>query len=282
MKYIDNLIALGATQLFRRDTIPRPSTRRRCSTCSRERSSARVPSTSHRSCRPRSRTTELVADSALDAFGNKEVEVQLEHSADRPTLVISTDSTTESLPQLKLQYFGIPRKHRPAGLLGHRGRPAIQDTQLHEHLRRSGSGSYRCSSRRSTPPSSSGPSPPASTSAACWPTPPGADSPYRCRTLMAKALRAHQRRGQLRLGERMLAELDRQRRRRARRPAGDPNEVSLRNAITNVRQEELLAEQDAEPVHKHRYVLLINEGAGTQRFPVVEFGSGELERFVFF
>ena len=69
---------------------------------------------------------------------------------------------------------------------------------------------------------------------------PGADSPYRCRTLMAKALELTNEVS--RLGERMLAELDRQDA-EGLAVLQATNEVSLRNAITNVRQEELLAAQ---------------------------------------
>ena len=236
MKYIDNLIAWG-DQLFRQDTIevineatllyvlageilgPRPE---------------HVPPI----LPPEKSYDELVADSALDAFGNKEVEVQLENFADRPTLVISTDSTSEALPQLKLQYFGIPgntdllaywdtvadRLFKIRNCMNIAGvvrqlplfEPPIDPAVL---VRAVAAGVDLSSVLADTP---------------------GAGSPYRCRTLMAKALELTSEVS--RLGERMLAALDRQDA-EGLAVLQATNEVSLRNAITNVRQEELLAAQ---------------------------------------
>lgn len=111
MRYIDNLIA-WADQLFRRDSMeslneatvlyslagellgPRPT---------------RVPGTGHADLS----YAELVADGALDPFGNKRVDVLLENfvappEGPAPDAVAAADAEPGALPHLNTFYFGIP------------------------------------------------------------------------------------------------------------------------------------------------------------------------------
>jgi hypothetical protein len=105
MRYIDTLVAWG-DQLFRRETIESINEATLLYLLAAEllgRRPEHVPAVP----RPAKSYDELAADAALDAFGNQEIEVQLENFTDRPTLVISGDDGT-ALPIFKLSYFGIP------------------------------------------------------------------------------------------------------------------------------------------------------------------------------
>jgi peptidoglycan hydrolase-like protein with peptidoglycan-binding domain len=106
MKYIDNLIAWG-DRLFRRDTIESINEATLLYVLAGEllgRRPERVPPLP----RPARSYDDLVAELALDPFGNQQVDVLLENLTDRPTLVISADGAGEALPVVSLQYFGVP------------------------------------------------------------------------------------------------------------------------------------------------------------------------------
>lgn len=117
MRYIDALIDWG-DQLFRRETIEAINEATLLYVLADEllgRRPERVPMT------PRGGKSyeELTADAALDPFGNDQVEVQLENLAERPTLVVASDS--QALPVVNLSYFAIPANN---DLLGYWDRVA--------------------------------------------------------------------------------------------------------------------------------------------------------------
>ncbi|MDQ1053860.1 peptidoglycan hydrolase-like protein with peptidoglycan-binding domain [Arthrobacter sp. SORGH_AS 212] len=104
-KYLDALIAWG-DQLFRRETIESINEATLLYVLAGEllgRRPEHVPAV------PRDAKSyeELVAAEELDAFGNAQVEVQLENLTNRPTLVIGSDEPG-ALPVVRLSYFGIP------------------------------------------------------------------------------------------------------------------------------------------------------------------------------
>ncbi|MEV8369059.1 neuraminidase-like domain-containing protein [Microbacterium sp. NPDC064584] len=104
-KYLDALIAWG-DQLFRRDTIESLNEATLLYVLAGEllgRRPEHVPAV------PRGGKSyeELTAEDSLDAFGNQQVEVQLENLTNRPTMVIASDEPG-ALPLVRLAYFGIP------------------------------------------------------------------------------------------------------------------------------------------------------------------------------
>ncbi|WP_460821622.1 Tc toxin subunit A-related protein [Nocardioides ungokensis] len=104
MRYIDALTGWG-DQLFRRETIEAINEATLLYVLAGEllgRRPEHVPMT------PRDGRSyeELTAAAALDPFGNQQVEVQLENLAERPTLVVASDS--QALPVVNLSYFAIP------------------------------------------------------------------------------------------------------------------------------------------------------------------------------
>ncbi|MER9970252.1 neuraminidase-like domain-containing protein [Mesorhizobium sp. M0060] len=110
MKYVDNLIAWG-DQLFRQDTIEAINEATTLYVLAYEimgRRPVKVPDLTHED---RS-YNELVADGALDPFGNKRVEVLMENFVDQPKFVIRNDEGTEPLPTLDVLYFCIPPNDR--------------------------------------------------------------------------------------------------------------------------------------------------------------------------
>jgi hypothetical protein len=117
MRYIDALIDWG-DQLFRRETVEAINEATLLYVLADEllgRRPERVPMI------PRDGKSyeELTADAALDPFGNAQVEVQLENLAERPTLVVASDS--QALPVVNLSYFAIPANN---DLLGYWDRVA--------------------------------------------------------------------------------------------------------------------------------------------------------------
>jgi hypothetical protein len=58
---------------------------------------------------------ELVADGALDVFGNKRVDVLMETFTGQPKIVIRTNEGTEPLPFMDVLYFGIPANDKFPG-----------------------------------------------------------------------------------------------------------------------------------------------------------------------
>lgn len=104
-KYLDALIAWG-DQLFRRETIEAINEATLLYVLAGELLGRRPE---HVPAIPRDAKSyeELTADTELDTFGNKQVEVQLENLTNRPTLVIASDEPG-ALPIVRLSYFGIP------------------------------------------------------------------------------------------------------------------------------------------------------------------------------
>lgn len=110
MKYIDNLIAWG-DQLFRRDTIETINEATTLYVLAYEllgRRPVKVPSVEHID----KSYNELAADSGLDPFGNKQVDILMENFTGTPVRVTRTQSGTEPLPTLNVFYFGIPNNDR--------------------------------------------------------------------------------------------------------------------------------------------------------------------------
>ncbi|MGV9867048.1 Tc toxin subunit A-related protein [Rhodococcus koreensis] len=105
MKYIDILVAWG-DQLFRRDTLESINEATLLYVLAAELLGRRPE---HVPMVPRDSKSfdELTADRALDPFGNKNIEANLENFTQRPTMVIATD-TPGVLPMVNLSYFGIP------------------------------------------------------------------------------------------------------------------------------------------------------------------------------
>jgi peptidoglycan hydrolase-like protein with peptidoglycan-binding domain len=113
MKYIDNLIAWG-DQLFRRDTLESINEATLLYVLAQELLGRRPVKVQGR--RPAERSyDELVADGALDPFGNKRIDVRFENYTPHPKQVVRTDSTAEPLPQIDLLYFGIPANDQLLG-----------------------------------------------------------------------------------------------------------------------------------------------------------------------
>lgn len=107
MKYIDNLIAWG-DQLFRRDTMESINEASLLYMLSYELLGERpkeVPAI------PRADKTfdELLAEGALDIFGNNKVEVAIENAVSLPIRVRPSMVGVEPLPRLEINYFCIPR-----------------------------------------------------------------------------------------------------------------------------------------------------------------------------
>ncbi|SNT49754.1 Peptidoglycan-binding (PGRP) domain of peptidoglycan hydrolases-containing protein [Asanoa hainanensis] len=106
MAYLDNLIA-WADQLFRGDTMELINEATLLYVLAQELLGKRpvkvpAPERADRSYR------ELVADGALDPFGNKRVEVLMENVVGPPLAVTPAGPDAEALPQLDLLYFRIP------------------------------------------------------------------------------------------------------------------------------------------------------------------------------
>jgi peptidoglycan hydrolase-like protein with peptidoglycan-binding domain len=106
MKYIDNLTAWG-DQLFRRDTIESINEATTLYVLAAEILGPRPRSVPNVARQDRS-YNELVADGALDPFGNKKVEVLMENLADAPVRVVASQNGGEPMPNIEVSYFGIP------------------------------------------------------------------------------------------------------------------------------------------------------------------------------
>jgi hypothetical protein len=106
MKYIDNLIAWG-DQLFRRDTIESINEATTLYLLAYELLGPRPPMVPDVARQDQS-YNELIADGDLDLFGNKQVEIQAENYATAPVQVVRTSEGAEPLPRLQVGYFGIP------------------------------------------------------------------------------------------------------------------------------------------------------------------------------
>ncbi|HEX2084510.1 MAG TPA: neuraminidase-like domain-containing protein [Solirubrobacteraceae bacterium] len=112
MRYIDNLIAWG-DQLFRRDTLESINEASLLYVLAAELLGplpAKVPAVKH----AEKSYNQLVADGALDPFGNKRVDVLMENYVAPPARAISPNGA-EPLPQLDVLYFGIPANDRLLG-----------------------------------------------------------------------------------------------------------------------------------------------------------------------
>lgn len=106
MKYIDNLIDWG-DQLFRRDTMESINEATLRYVLAYELLGPR-PTKIRPAHRPDRSYGELVADEALDPFGNARVDVLLENFVGQPQQVARTDPSAPPLPRLDAFYFRIP------------------------------------------------------------------------------------------------------------------------------------------------------------------------------
>lgn len=109
MKYLDNLIAWG-DQLFRRDTLESINEATQLYVLAAELLGPRpvkVPPVPH----AEKSYAELVADGALDPFGNKKIEVLMENFVSPPADT-EPGGDAPALPHIEVQYFGIPANDR--------------------------------------------------------------------------------------------------------------------------------------------------------------------------
>ncbi len=236
MRYIDALIDWG-DQLFRRETIEAINEATLLYVLADEllgRRPERVPMI------PRDGKSyeELTAAAALDRFGNTQVEVQLENLAERPTLVVASD--TQALPVVNLSYFSIPANN---DLLGYWDRVADRLFKIRNCRDISG--------RVRQLPLFEPPIDPAllvrATAAgvdldSIMGDTPASGSPYRYATLFAAAMAAA---SDVRaLGERMLAALQRRDEDALERLRAS-NETALVSLVQRVRESQVLEAQRA-------------------------------------
>ena len=237
MRYIDNLIAWG-DQLFRRDTIESINEATLLYVLAGE-LLGRRPEHVAALPRPGKSYAELTTESALDPLGNTQVEVQLENLADRPTVMVAS-SDGMALPVINLAYFGIPANTE---LLAYWDTVADRLFKIRHCMDLSGTVRLL--------PLFEPPIDPAVLIRAAaagvdldsvLADTPGAGSPYRFQTLLAKAVEftADVRA----LGDRMLAALDRRDAEALTRLQAS-NDVALQTAITDVRTAQVLETQRA-------------------------------------
>lgn len=236
MRYIDALIDWG-DQLFRRETIEAINEATMLYVLADELLGRRPE---HVPMVPREGRSyeELTAAAGLDPFGSQQVEVQLENLAERPTLVVASD--TQALPVVNLSYFAIPANDE---LLGYWDRVADRLFKIRHCMDISG--------RIRQLPLFEPPIDPALLVRAAAAgvdldsvlnDTPASGSPYRYATLMASAMTAASDvRG---LGERMLAALQRRDDDALERLRAG-NEVALVSLVQRVREAQVLEAQRA-------------------------------------
>ncbi|WP_330766952.1 Tc toxin subunit A-related protein [Rhodococcus sp. M8-35] len=236
MRYIDALIDWG-DQLFRRETIEAINEATLLYVLAGELLGRRPE---HVPMIPRAGRSyeELTAQAALDPFGNQQVEALLENLAERPTLVVASD--TQALPVVSLGYFAIPANE---DLLGYWDRVADRLFKIRNCMDISG--------RMRQLPLFEPPIDPAllvrATAAGIDLTSvlddtPASGSPYRYATLFASAMSAAQ--DVRALGERMLAALQRRDDDALERLRAG-NEVALVSLVQRVREAQVVEAQRA-------------------------------------
>lgn len=236
MRYIDALIDWG-DQLFRRETIEAINEATLLYVLAGE-LLGRRPEHVPMILREARSYEELTVDAGLDPFGNRQVEVQLENLAERPTLVIASD--TQALPIVNLSYFALPAND---DLLGYWDRVADRLFKIRNCMDISG--------RVRQLPLFEPPIDPAllvrATAAgvdldSVLGDGPGSGSPYRYTTLFASAMSAA---ADVRaLGERMLAALQRRDDDALERLRAG-NEFALESLVQDVRKAQVLESQRA-------------------------------------
>ena len=236
MRYIDALIDWG-DQLFRRETIEAINEATLLYALAGELLGRRPE---HVPMIPREGRSyeELTAQADLDPFGSQQVEVLLENLAERPTLVVASD--TQALPVVGLGYFAIPAND---DLLGYWDRVADRLFKIRNCMDISG--------RVRQLPLFEPPIDPAllvrATAAGVDLTSvlndtPASGSPYRYATLFASAMSAAQ--DVRALGERMLVALQRRDDDALERLRAG-NEVALVSLVQRVREAQVVEAQSA-------------------------------------
>ncbi len=236
MRYIDALIDWG-DQLFRRETIEAINEATLLYVLADEllgRRPERVPMI------PRNGQSyeELSAAAALDPFGNAQVEVQLENLAERPTLVVASD--TQALPVVNLSYFSIPANN---DLLGYWDRVADRLFKIRNCRDIAGRGRQLPLFEPPIDPALLGRATAAGVDLdSVLNDTPASGSPYRYATLFAAAMAAA---SDVRaLGERMLAALQRRDEDALERLRAS-NETALVSLVQRVREAQVLEAQRA-------------------------------------